>query len=92
MVEGSVVWIVATLAGNTVIIASALCRCVSAVNTNCLSTVEFGDWHADVRYIRRDARLVPLELVAHRCRYSALCAAWVEAEQPLFRASADSTR
>jgi len=43
MVEGSVAWIVATLAGNTVIIASALCRGVSAMNTNCLSTVEFED-------------------------------------------------
>jgi len=42
MVEGSVVWIVATLAGNTVIIARAPCRSVSAVNTNCLSTVELG--------------------------------------------------
>jgi len=66
MVEGSVVWFVATLAGNTAIIASALCRSVSAVNTNCLNTVEFGHWHADARHIRRAARLVPLESAAQQ--------------------------
>ncbi len=76
MVEGSVVWIAATLVENTVIIASALCRGVSVVNTNCLSTVEFGDLHADAEHIRRDARLVPLESVAHGFGHGRIEPSW----------------
>ena len=58
MVEGSVVGIVATLAGNTVIITNAPCRGVSAVNTSCLSRVDFEDWHAQTSLDRRSVRLV----------------------------------
>jgi len=43
MVEDSVVWIVVTLAENTVIITNAPCQGVSAVDTSCLSKVEFGN-------------------------------------------------
>jgi hypothetical protein len=53
MVEGSVVRIVATLAGNTVIITNAPCRGVSAVNTSCLGRVEFGNWHGEASLDRQ---------------------------------------
>jgi hypothetical protein len=69
MAEGSVVRIVATLAGNTAISTNAPCRGVSAANTSCLSRVDFGDRHAQISLDRRSVRLVLLGLVTHMCRH-----------------------
>jgi len=54
MVDGSVVRIVATLAGSTVIIANAPCRGVFAMNISCLSRIEFGNWNGEASLDRQE--------------------------------------
>jgi hypothetical protein len=68
MVEGSLVRIAATLAGNTVIITDAPHRGASAVNTSCLSRVEFRNWHGEASLGQRSVRPVVLG-------WSPICAA-----------------